>query len=111
MIHLLQPGAYSQASPQVEPLLVRVQFAGSNVRPSLYVNSQLISWGDLSTVLRKDLSRRPPTWPVYFQGDPDMPWDYAMEAIDAIRGFQTEVVLLTARPAPRFVRWPSRALP
>jgi hypothetical protein len=111
MIRLLQPPAPAQASPRIESLLVRVEFAGPGVRPNLYVNSQLTSWGDLSTVLRKELGRRPPTWPVYFQGDPDMPWEYAMEAIDVIRGFQAEVVLLTARTTPRLVRWPSYAPP
>lgn len=111
MIHLLQPPAAAQASPQIESLLVRVKFARSNVRPSLYVNSQPVSWGDLSTVLRKELSRRPPTWPVYFEGDPDMPWEYAMEAIDVVRGLHAEIVLFTSKTAPRLVKWPSNVLP
>jgi hypothetical protein len=99
-IHLLKPGGFAQSNPQLEPLHIRVESAGSNRRPRLFVNSQLVSWGDFSAVLRKGLSRRPPACPVYFEGDPDMPWELAVNVIDIIRGLQAEVVLLTARTSP-----------
>ena len=99
-IHLLKPGGFAQSNPQLEALYVRVESAGSNRRPRLFVNSQLVSWGDFSDVLRKRLSRRPPACPVYFEGDPDMPWEHAVNVIDIIRGLQAEVVLLTAKTVP-----------
>jgi hypothetical protein len=48
-------------------------------------------------LLKKELSRRPPDWPVYVDGDPDLEWQYPAEAIDAIRGLHAEVILLTTR--------------
>jgi hypothetical protein len=78
----------------------RVDAARNGALPVLYVNSRIVSREDFETVLRSELSLRPPTWPVYFEGDPGMPWEYAVKTIDAIRGLYAEVVLLAATTTP-----------
>lgn len=64
-VHLPKAGAVAHSSPGMEPLLVRVDFAGRGARPNLYLNSQPISWEDLPTALAKELNRRPPHFPAY----------------------------------------------
>ncbi len=66
-------------------------------RPSLYVDGQPVPWEDLETVVVRELKLRPPSRPVYLDGDPNMEWEWAGRTIDRIRGLQAEVVLL-ARP-------------
>ncbi len=90
-VHLLKPGVSGQVVPGVQPICVRL------APPSLYVDGQSVPWEDFETVLRKTLKLRPPSWPVYLDGDPNMEWGWAVRAIDRIRGLQAEVVLL-ARP-------------
>jgi hypothetical protein len=85
----------------MQPLLVRLDLAGS-MPPRLSVNYQPVSWEDFPAVLQKELMLRPPTWPVYLEGAPDIDWLWAGKAIDTIRGLQADVVLLTIRsPSPR----------
>ena len=91
-IHLIRPGVAAPRSPGIEPLLVRV--VGG---PSLYIDSDRVAWEDFSAVLHTELSRRPPDWPVYVEGDPDLEWRQVAEVIDAIRGAGADVVLLTDR--------------
>ena len=98
-IHLVRPGISAQRSPGIQPLLVRVESGGRSGDPSLYMNARQVSWEDFGVVLQKELNQRPPNWPVYFEGDPDMDWLWAVKAIDTIRGLQAEVVLLTSAPA------------
>jgi hypothetical protein len=94
VVHLLRPESMRQRSPGIEPLLVQVKLA-PHTGPSLYVDYQPIPWGNFATVLQKELNRRPPNWPVYFEGDPDMEWRWAGRAIDEIRGLRAAVILLT----------------
>jgi biopolymer transport protein ExbD len=94
-IHLIRPGVTAPWSPGIQPLRVSVRRDGRNPRPSLYVDSQLVAWEDLGALLKKELAQRPPDWPVYVEGDPDLDWRQVAEAIDAVRGQQAEVVLLT----------------
>jgi hypothetical protein len=97
-IHLLRAGIQAPRSAGIPPVLVRVISNGLNAAPSLYMNSQLVSWEEFDVSLQKELNLRPPGWPVYFEGDPDMEWMYAVKAIDTIRGLRAEVVMLTDRP-------------
>jgi len=99
-VRLLRPGITSPRLPGIQPLLVRVAFRGYTVRPGLYLASQSVSWDDLGTQLEKELRLRPPDWPVYVEGDPDLDWRSVAEAIDAIRGLNADVVLLTRRHSP-----------
>ena len=68
---------------------------GRDPRPSLYVGSQFVAWEDFSALLKKELARRPPDWPVYVEGDPHLEWRQVAEAIDAIRGPRAQIILLT----------------
>lgn len=111
LVRLVRPEIPAQSTPWLEPLRVRVALAGPKVRPKLYLNSQLVSWEDFGTVLQKELNRRPPHWPVYVEGDPDLLWQEVAKAIDAVRGLQAEVVLLTTETASPQGRSGSTATP
>ena len=95
-VRTLPLGITAPPAPGIQPLVVRVAGDWHGARPNLYIDSQLINWEDLGTVLRKELRQRPPDWPVYVQGDPELEWRQVAEAIDEIRGEQAEVVLLTS---------------
>ena len=92
-IRLLRPGVSAQPSPGIQPLVVRVERDGR-----LYVNSELVPTERLDSLLRKELNRRPPDWPVYVEGDGDMDWGDVLDVIDRLRGLHAEVVLLTRAP-------------
>ena len=94
-VHLLKTGVSAQVFPGLQPICVRLISPLDRTRPSLYVDAQPVAWEDLETVLQKGLKLRPPSWPVYLDGDPDMEWKWAGNAIDRIRGMQAEVTLLT----------------
>ena len=95
-VHLLRPGVAAAMSPGIQPLLIRV--AAGPQRHGLQVDSKLVVWDDLPGLLRIELMRRPPEWPVYVEGDPAMDWQYAVQVIDVIEGAGGRVVLLTTRP-------------
>ena len=103
-VRLMNPAVSYQLGPGIQPLLVRLvdgchslprRYVGP--RPCLYIDSQLVSWDSFDSVLREKLRLRPPNWPVYLEGDKAMEWEYAVEAIDKIRGLHAEVVLLGSR--------------
>jgi biopolymer transport protein ExbD len=94
-VRLVRSGDTAQRIPGIQPLRLRVGADGHSAHPSIYVDSQLITWEDFSTFLQKRLSRRPPDWPVYVEADPDVEWRYVLEAVDAVRGLRVEVALLT----------------
>jgi biopolymer transport protein ExbD len=83
----------------MQPLLVQMRSHSLFERPDLYVDSQPVAWEDFDKVLRSELNRRPPDWPVYLEGDPDAEWGHVGNAIDKIRGLRAEVVLLTPKAA------------
>jgi biopolymer transport protein ExbD len=93
-VHLIRPGVTAPRSPGIQPLLVRVVRDGRSAK--LYVGSDPVALEDLGALLKNELARRPPDWPVYVEGDPDLEWRQVAEAIDAVRGQQAEVILLTA---------------
>lgn len=61
----------------------------------MHIDSRSVSWNDFEVVLRKEIYSRPPHWPVYLEGDPELAWSSVAESIDRIRGLGAEVVLLT----------------
>ena len=95
VVHLLRPEVAVETQPGVEPLLVRVEGEGFSAVRSLYIGSGRVPSQDFDTVLRKELATRPPSWPVYVEGDPDLEWRAVVRVIDEIRGFNARVVLLT----------------
>ena len=94
-VHLVLPGVTTLRSPGVQPVLVRVVRDGRSAR--VYIDSKPIELQDLGTMLRPELARRPPDWPVYVEGARDLDWHQVAEVIDAARGQHAEVILLTHR--------------
>jgi hypothetical protein len=90
-VRILRPGIVTMRSPGLQPLLVRIAANG------LFVDSQSISRRDLGPVLRRELDRRPPDWPVYFKGDSKKGFQYSSDVIEAIREQGAEVILLTRK--------------
>lgn len=96
-VHIPRPPAPTEADPGIQPICVRLESHLLGEPPGLFVDEQPVPWEDFETVLRKGLSLRPPIWPVYFQGDPNMEWKWALVAVDRIRGLQAEVSLVPYR--------------
>ena len=84
-VRVLRPGIATVRSPGIQPILVRVEYCRSDKRPILNVDWRPVAWEDFDIVLQKELIRRPPNWPVYLEGDPDMEWRWAVKTIDRIR--------------------------
>ncbi|HTS46593.1 MAG TPA: hypothetical protein VMH05_01550 [Bryobacteraceae bacterium] len=93
-VRIRRTGITNPRSPGIQPLLVRVVYRGATVRGDLYVGAELMSWQHFPSALTNELKLRPPDWPVYVEGDPDLQWSSVAETIDAIRGLGAEVVLL-----------------
>lgn len=96
-VRLLRPGVSAQPSPGIQPLIVRVERRGLDPA-RFYVNWQPVSPERLDSLLREELSRRPPDWPVYVEGDGDMELKEVLAVIDRLRGLHADVVLLTRAP-------------
>jgi hypothetical protein len=94
-VRLLRPGIQAQRSPGIQPVLVHVNYDRKNRRATVTVNSQPVAWEDLETVLRRELTLRPPDWPVYVEGDREMEWAWAARAIDVVQGLHARIVMLT----------------
>jgi biopolymer transport protein ExbD len=92
-IRLREPEIEHGRMPGLQPLRIYVGYDGH--QPIVTVDSQAVSWDDFATVLKRELWRRPPNWPVYLDGDRDMEWGNAVRAMDVINGFGAQVVLLT----------------
>ncbi len=90
-IRMVRPGVAGPNYAGIQPL--RIQIGPGSEK--LYVDSKSIHWENLDAVLRTELSRRPPNWPVYVDGNPDLEWKDVAPAIDALRGLGAEVVLVT----------------
>jgi biopolymer transport protein ExbD len=87
-VHLIGPGVTTLRSPGIQPLLLYVDKSG------IFLGAGRLSLDALPSRLEQELSRRPPDWPVYIQGDPNLEWRQVAEAIDAIRASGADVVLL-----------------
>ena len=76
--------------------MLRVQAAGPGLAPELFLNSRLLSWEELNSGLKAELSKRS-AWVVYVEVDSNLPWQDALSAIDVARSLNAKVVLLTSR--------------
>lgn len=99
-VRLLRVGVEGPASPGAPPLIIKVESAGHHTPPRLYINWQPVSREDFDSALGKELRIRPPDWPVYVEGDPELDWREVATIIDRVRGHHAEVILLT--------RWKAR---
>jgi biopolymer transport protein ExbD len=82
------------------PLVLKVRVSGLNLPPKLYLNSKPLSWEELDSSLRAELSKQPAKV-VYVEADTNLSWQDALRAIDAAHGLQARVVLLTSATEPR----------
>ena len=99
-VHLLRPAVVARRNPGMQPVLIRI--AGeSPASPSVYVDSRQVTWDSLAAVLQKEVNRRPPNWPVYVEGGPDMEWKWAVRAVDIVQGLQARAILLTPADMPQ----------
>ena len=98
-VRILRPGIVSQRSLGIQPLLVELRGNSRDPRPKLYMDFQPVPWDDFDTAIEKEIRLRPLDWPVYFQADPDLDYRWAAEAMDRLKGWQVEVILLTHSPA------------
>ncbi|HUA17975.1 MAG TPA: hypothetical protein VMB25_04465, partial [Bryobacteraceae bacterium] len=92
-LRVVRLNAFAQPAPGIQPIVVRVA-PGLDGHPSPYVNWQPVAWENLTAVLQKELSQRPPAWPVYVEGDPNLEWKVVARAIDEVRSLQAQVVLI-----------------
>ena len=90
-IRLVRPGLVAPSYAGIQPLRIQI---GPGLG-KLYVDAKPAHWEDLAPTLRQALSRRPPNWPVYIDGDPDLEWKDVAPAVDTVRGLGAQVVLIT----------------
>ncbi len=95
----MRPEVHVPRSPGIQPILIRVDPGESRTEPRLYLDSVPVSTRDLDAVLQKEIVRRPPDWPVYIEGNPDLEWQHVASIIDRVRGLGATAVLLTHRSA------------
>lgn len=92
-VHLLKSQAVpAKSDAWTGPLIVHLRDAGPGREPKLFVNSTEVTWGDLSRVLKEELSRRR-EWVVYVAGDDCLPWVNVVGVIDIARAAEAKVVL------------------
>jgi hypothetical protein len=65
--------------------------------PHLQIGSSTIAPTDFRAFLAREISKRPPDWPVYIEADPNLEYESVARTIDAVSGFGTQVILLTPR--------------
>lgn len=83
----------------VEPLVLRLQGARPGLPSKLFLNSRHLSWEELNSGLKAELSRRS-VWVVYIEVDSNLSWQDALSAIDAARAVHAKAVLLTVKTKP-----------
>jgi biopolymer transport protein ExbD len=96
-VRVLRPGPLAATDPLSDPVIVQILDAGLGVTPELYINSNPTSWNRFADDLKNELKLRP-TWVVYVQADPILPWADIVNAIDVAKGLHANVVLLTLEP-------------
>jgi len=100
-VRLVKPGTLKGAADSwTTPLTVRVENAGRDSAPRLYLNSRALALEALSPLLNAELRSRP-EWVVYVEADRDVNWGDAVKAMDIIRASGAKIVLLTTEPSSR----------
>ena len=98
-VHVLKPGPLAPKNGvPIEPVVVQVVDAGPGVEPDVYVNSHVTSWDKLGDALKDELKIRPERM-VYVEGDENVPWSDAVNAVDIAKRLHADVVLLTSKPS------------
>jgi len=55
----------------------------------------VIDRADFTEILRLETLKRPPDWPVYIEGNPELAFGSVAQTIDSVSAFDVKVVLLT----------------
>jgi biopolymer transport protein ExbD len=97
LVSLPPIGVKMQSSPGIHPLLVRVVYVAANSPAQVHLNWKPVAWNALAAVLQEEIARRPPDWPVYVQGDPQLSWGDVAPAIEIIQGLKAKALLITAK--------------
>jgi len=96
-VHLLKPGAVPmKPDAWTEPVIVLVTDAGPGQEPGLSINSRVVAWDDLASVLKHKLSGRR-EWTIYVEGDDCVAWANVINVIDIARSDGAKVFLLPQR--------------
>jgi biopolymer transport protein ExbD len=96
-VSLLKPGRDPIWTDEwTAPIILRIVDVGSGKEPELEINSKRLNWNELNQELKQEIGSRKPGAIVYIKADPNLPWADVAYALDAARGFQTKVVLLTS---------------
>lgn len=93
-VHLLKTGAVLvKPDAWTEPVVVVVTDAGPGQEPALSVNSKVVAWDDLASVLKRELSVRR-EWTVYVEGDDCVAWANVVNVIDIAHSDGAKVFLV-----------------
>ena len=82
------------------PLVLKVQVAVPSLPPKLFLNSKPLSWDDLDSSPKTELSKQP-VKVVYVEAGADVPWQDVLRAIDASWWLHAKIVLLTSATESR----------
>ena len=110
LAYVLNPGAKpGDADLRIEPLMLQISSPTPNAI-TVYLNSQSVSFDDLSNALKAEFSRRPPNCPVYIQADDEVPWELAVRAVAIIQNLHGRPVILPPIPPkePEQLKKPER---
>lgn len=92
-VHLLKPGAVPvKPDAWTKPVIVVVSDAGPGREPDLSINAMKITWDDLASALRHELSQRR-EWTLYVEGDDCVAWANVADVIDIARRDGAKVFL------------------
>jgi biopolymer transport protein ExbD len=80
---------YQPPSHGIQPVLIRIAR-----NHDITVSGQAVSPEDFGSVLGREIAQRPPAWPLYIEGDPNLEWMDIVRVIDAVQADGRDVVLL-----------------
>ena len=87
----VDPNARYDPTP---PIIVTIRQDPATLYPNLFVNSKPVQWSGLQDALKNELKVRP-TWVIYIDGDPNLPFAHVADAVEVAKELNAKVVLLT----------------
>ena len=77
-----QPALESLTTNLMAPIVIQLIDAGESKPPKLKINSQSASWDNLEATLRAILRGRENPAALFVKGDPDVEFEYVVQAVD-----------------------------
>lgn len=96
----------SEAKAPSQPIVIAVVSTKADPVPTVYLNSNKMTWDELQNKLQRELEVGPPGSIVYVQADNDIYWQNVTYVIDVAKGLHADVVLLTKPDLHRSRRLP-----